>query len=119
MLGYVNEITRYLDTQIKPKDKCDIFYVYIYTKDGVPEKFDVNKDQYCWFLRYPGYTCANIVFNKSDDTIDRVVLTHRGGLFVGEDETVFIDPDKIEKELTEKYKGKTISYEDKFKSAIH
>lgn len=114
----VNEITKFMDEHVK--DNCKHksgsfqFHVYINSKrqpDGSlkPDTLDIDDDIYIWYLRFPGYTCGNIRIRKSDNTIESIVLTRRGGGFSGGDETVFNDPDKLEKTLTEKYKGKNIS----------
>ena len=66
----VCEITEYMDKFRDPK-QCDFEYMntYIYTKDGKPVIGTYNDDEdnekyYFWYLRIPGYTCANVIFNK-------------------------------------------------------
>ena len=68
-----------------------------------------NEKFYFWWVRIPGYTCANIIFNKKDDTVENIVLTRRGGAFSGGMETMYLNPNKLEKELNELFKGKKSS----------
>ena len=113
-----NEITHLMDEHVSEKWQCKNddfeFHVYIYSKkndkgDLEPTIFDVTDKLYGMYLRYPGYTCGNIIINKEDKTIHSIVLTRRGGAFSGGDETVFDDPDKLEKILNDKYCGKRIT----------
>lgn len=114
-----NEITRLMDEHIKDnwKSKSLDFSlnVYVFSKkndNGEREPVVLgsdNEETYVWFLRYPGYTCGNIIINKKDNTIKTILLTRRGGAFSGGDETVFNDPDKLEKILNDKYRGKQIT----------
>lgn len=80
----VCEITEYMNT-------------YILTKDGV-------------LLGIPGYTCADVIFNRKDDTVDEIVLTRRGGAFSDGMETMYLNPDRLEKELNQMFKGKKVNY---------
>lgn len=113
-----NEITHLMDEHVSEKWQCKNedfkFHVYIYSKkndkgDLEPTIFDVTDKLYGMYLRYPGYTCGNIIINKEYKTIHSIVLTRRGGAFSGEDETVFNDPDKLEKILNDRYRGKRIT----------
>lgn len=112
----VCEITEYMDKFRDPK-QCSFEYMntYILTKDGKPEIGTYNNDKdnekyYFWYLRIPGYTCANVVFNRKDDTVDEIILTKRGGAFSGGMETMYLNPDKLEKELNKMFKGKKVNY---------
>ncbi len=115
LLGFVNEITKYLDSHTVEKTMMkNGMYNYILESsedDGKPDVLDINDKEYIWYIRFPGYTSGNIIFNKTDNTVKKVVLTRRGGGFSGGNETVYDDPSKIEKYLTETYKGKTLTYE--------
>ena len=107
-----NEITRLMDEHVSKKR--EYFCVYVYSKKNdkgnlEPITFDVTDKLYGIYLRYPGYTCGNIIINKEDKTIHSIVLTRRGGAFSGGDETVFDDPDKLEKILNDRYRGKRIT----------
>lgn len=107
-----NEITRLMDEHVSKKR--EYFCVYVYSKKNdkgnlEPIIFDVTDKLYGMYLRYPGYTCGNIRINKEDKTIHSIVLTRRGGAFSGGDETVFDDPDKLEKILNDRYCGKRIT----------
>ena len=113
-----NEITRVMDEHVNEKWQCKSndykFNVYVYSKKNdegnlEPITFDVTDKLYGMYLRYPGYTCGNIRINKEDRTIHSIVLTRRGGAFSGGDETVFNNPDKLEKILNDKYRGKRIT----------
>lgn len=114
-LGFRNELTKFMDKNIKESSKYKGFYVYILEgKDGKPDVYE-GDDFYGWYIRYPGYTCANVLFSKKDDTVIKINITYRGGGFSGGNETIFIDPKKLKKELEEKFKGKKLSYEtDKY-----
>ena len=111
----VCEITEYMDKFRDPK-QCNLDYMntYIFTKDGKPVIGTYNNENdekyYFWYLRIPGYTCANVIFNKKDDTVVKIVLTRRGGAFSGGMETMYLNPDKLEKELNEMFKGKKITF---------
>ena len=112
----VCEITEYMYKFRDPK-QCNLEYMntYILTKDGKPEIGTYNNDKdnekyYFWYLRIPGYTCANIVFNRKDDTVDEIILTRRGGAFSDGTETMYLNPDKLEKELNKMFKGKKVNY---------
>lgn len=112
----VCEITEYMDKFRDPK-QCRLEYMntYILTKDGKPEigtynNDKVNKKYYFWYLRIPGYTCANVIFNRKDDTVDKIILTRRGGAFSDGMETMYLNPDKLEKELNKMFKGKKVNY---------
>lgn len=116
----VNEITKYLDEHICPEDKIKDFCVYIWSKKNdngevVPEEYPYAKTGYSfWSIRYPGYTCGALIFNLETKEFDELILTRRGGGF-SDHPTVFIDPDKLEKEVTEKFKGCKITYEKLYK----
>ena len=113
----VCEITEYMDKFRDPK-QCDFEYMntYIYTKDnnkpfiGTYNDDEDNEKYYFWYLRIPGYTCANVIFNKKDDTVDKILLTRRGGLFSGGMETAYLNPNKLEKDLNKMFKGKKVNY---------
>lgn len=116
------EVTEYMDKfrdpkQI-PKGYEDLHRTYIMAKDGKPEigTYSEGKDfdkYYFWWIRIPGYTCANIVFNKSDDTVAEILLTRRGGAFANsKEETAYLNPDKLQKELNEKFVGKKLKWWD-------
>lgn len=118
------EVTEYMDKfrdpKQVPKSKFDWCKTYIMSKkyDGEikPEKGEYTsgkdfKKFYFWWVRIPGYTCANIVFNKSDDTVAEILLTRRGGAFAAcGDETMYLNPDKLQKELNEKFVGKKLDW---------
>ena len=112
----VCEITEYMDKFRDPR-QCNFKYMntYIYTKDNKPvigtyDNVKDNEKYYFWYLRIPGYTCANVIFNKKDDTVDEVILTRRGGAFSGEMETMYKNPNKLEKDLNKIFKGKKVNY---------
>ena len=98
------EVTEYMDKfrdpkQI-PKDHESWHRTYIMSKDDKPEigEYSDPKDRenfYFWWVRIPGYTCANIVFNRKDDTVAEILLTERGGAFTGGQETAYLNPKKI------------------------
>ena len=69
-----------------------------------------NEKYYFWYLRFPGYSCANIIFNKKDDTVEEILLTRRGGAFSDGMETMYLNPNKLEKELNKIFKGKKVNY---------
>lgn len=113
-----NEITRLMDEHVSEKWQCkngdNKFHVYVYSKKNdegnlEPIIFNITDKIYGMYLRYPGYTCGNIRINKDNKTIHSIVLTRRGGAFSGGDETVFNDPDKLEKILNDRYCGKRIT----------
>lgn len=113
-LGFVNEMTKYMDSHVNESDKCEGFYVYILEgKDGKPSIFE-NNDEYGWYIRYPGYTCANVFFSKKDNTVLEIKLTRRGGGFSGGHETIFDDYKKLQKDLNEMFVGKTLTYESDY-----
>ena len=109
---------KFRDPEQMPKDKVHLEWMrtYIMSRDGKPEIGHYDSDPeyaekfYFWWVRIPGYTCANIVFNKSDDTVAKIVLTRRGGGFAGGQETMYLNPDKLEKELNKMFVGKTLKY---------
>lgn len=112
----VCEITEYMDKFRDPK-QCRLEYMntYILTKDGKPEIGTYNNDKvnekyYFWYLRIPGYTCANVIFNRKDDTVYKIILTRRGGAFSDGMETMYLNPDRLEKELNKMFKGKKVNY---------
>ena len=112
----VCEITEYMDKFRYPK-QCNFKYMntYIYTKDNKPvigtyDNVKDNEKYYFWYLRIPGYTCANVIFNKKDDTVDEVILKRRGGAFSDGMETSYLNPDKLEKDLNKMFKGKKVNY---------
>ena len=115
------EVTEYMDKFRDPKQipesVKDWQRTYIMSSRNDKHKPDVGeydgKDKekyYFWWVRIPGYTCANIIFNKSDDTVAEIRLTRRGGGFaeIGQ-ETSYLNPDKLEKELNEMFVGKKLS----------
>ena len=112
----VCEITEYMDKFRDPK-QCNREYMntYILTKDGKPvigtyNNAEDDEKYYFWYLRIPGYTCANVVFNKKDDTVEEILLTRRGGAFSGGMETMYLNPNKLEKDLNKLFKGKKVNY---------
>lgn len=117
-LGFVNEITKYLDSHTVEKTMMENgMYNYISEsseENGKPSVLEINDEEYIWYIRFPGYTSGNIIFNKADNTVKGIVLTRRGGGFSGGHETVYDDPIKIEKYLNETYKGKTLTYESDY-----
>ena len=111
----VCEITEYMDKFRDPK-QCNLEYIhtYIFTKDGKPVigtyNDEDNEKYYFWYLRIPGYTCANVIFNKKDDTVEEILLTRRGGAFSNGMETMYLNPNKLEKELNKIFKRKNVNY---------
>lgn len=112
----VCEITEYMD-KFRDHKQCSLDYMntYIFTKDGKPvigtyNNEEDNEKYYFWYLRIPGYTCANVVFNRKDDTVDEIILTRRGGAFSGGMETMYLNPNKLEKDLNKIFKGKKVNY---------
>ena len=112
----VNEITKYLDEHICPEDKIKDFCVYIWSGKNdngevVPKEYESSEPGYSfWSIRYPGYTCGALIFNSETKEFDELILTRRGGGFSNHP-TIFKDPDKLEKEVTEKFKGRKLTYE--------
>ncbi len=113
------EVTEYMDKFRDPKQipESEFNWVktYIMGKNGKPEigEYSDPKDKenfYFWWVRIPGYTCANIVFNRKDDTVAEILMTKRGGAFSGRDETMYLNPVKLQKELNEKFVGKKLTY---------
>lgn len=116
------EVTEYMDKFRDPKQmptdpECLSWHrTYIMSHDEKPDigEYDEGKDKekyYFWWVRIPGYTCANIVFNKSDETVAEIILTRRGGAYAEDHmETQYLNPDKLEKELNEKFVGKKLSW---------
>lgn len=112
----VCEITEYMDKFRDPK-QCNLKYMntYIFANDGKPvigtyTDVEYNEKYYFWYLRIPGYTCANVVFNRKDDTVEEILLTRRGGAFSGGMETMYLKPNKLEKDLNKLFKGKKVNY---------
>lgn len=113
------EVTEYMDKFRDPKqiskDHMNFIKTYIMSKDGKPEigEYSDPKDKenfYFWWVRIPGYTCANIVFNRKDDTVAEILMTRRGGAFANGEETMYLNPDKLQKELNEKFVGKKLKW---------
>ena len=113
------EVTEYMDKFRDPKQIPKGYEswhrTYIMSKDGKPEigEYSDPKDKenfYFWWVRIPGYTCANIIFNRKDDTVVGILLTERGGAFAGGQETAYLNPDKLQKELNEKFVGKKLKW---------
>lgn len=105
-----NEITRFMDSRVREGERVedDFPHVYVFANpDGVPAEFE-DGDERGWYVRFPGYTCGNVRFSP-DGVITRVVLTRRGGGFSGGNETIFTDPDGLERELNEKFAGRNVS----------
>ena len=112
----VCEITEYMNKFRDPKQcKFDYMHTYIYSKNSKPvigtySDDEDNEKYYFWYLRFPGYSCANIIFNKKDDTVEEILLTRRGGAFSDGMETMYLNPNKLEKELNKIFKGKKVNY---------
>lgn len=112
------EITDEMDKHFDPRQVGErsksYFRTYVYSdKDDKPVRgtYIEDDDEYFWYLRVPGYTCANVAFNSKDDTVNRIVLTRRGGAFANADlETVYVNPDKLEKALNKQFVGKKITW---------
>lgn len=114
MSGLRNELTRLMDEWVKPEERINGFHVYIYSdSDGEPYSYEIG-DTYSWRVRFPGYTCANVVFDKETDAVIEVVLVKRGGAYrENGDETVFRDPDELERVLNDTFRGKSLGEESK------
>lgn len=108
VMGLRNELTDFLDEYVADKWKVDEFHVYVFDREGVPETFSNEEGTYGWYIRYPGYTCANAIFKEEDDTlIDfRLILS---SAFDGNQTVFATDPDELEKMVLEKFKGKKIA----------
>ena len=113
------EVTEYMDKFRDPKqipeEVRDFHKTYIMSKDGKPEigEYDDPKDRenfYFWWVRIPGYTCANIVFNRKDDTVAEILMTKRGGAFSGRYATQYLNPKKLQKELNDMFVGKKLNW---------
>lgn len=107
------EVTEYMDKFRDPKQipgpEFNWVKTYIMSKNGKPEigeYFDPKDKEnfYFWWVRIPGYTCAYIVFNRKDDTVAEILMIDRGG-----DETMYLNPVKLQKELNEKFVGKKLT----------
>lgn len=107
VLGIRNELTMFLDEYICDDCKLEEFHVYIFEHGGVPDTFETSTE-YGWFIRYPGYTCANIIFDKITKTVKDFYVTDRGDKNLG---TVFkIPPLELTRLVLNKFKGKPLSY---------
>lgn len=107
-MGIENELTRFLDKFVKDSSRISGFNVYIFEKNGHPDIFDVDDDTYGMYIRYPGYTCANVIMDRNDDTVVDFKLTRRGGGFKGKDETIFVNDNKLESLVLERFGGKKL-----------
>ena len=109
VMGLRNELTDFLDEYVDAKwNYEDQFHVYVFDREGIPEAFSNEEGTYGWYIRYPGYTCANAIFNEEDDTLVDFCLI-RSPAFGG-NQTVFnTDPEELEKIVLEKFKGKKIT----------
>lgn len=105
LLGIRNELTIFLDEYVSDDCKCEGYYVYIFEHNGVPDTFETDTE-YGWFIRYPGYTCANVVFDKATKTVKDFTITERdGGLG-----TIFKIPSpELTTLVLNKFKGKPLS----------
>ena len=75
-LGIRNELTRFLDEYINEDDKLEEYHIYIMQHNGIPDSYETS-DEYGWFIRYPGYTCANIIFDKTTKCVKDFFITER------------------------------------------
>lgn len=111
-LGIRNELTKMLDDYVIEDEKYDGSHVYIMQHGGEPDTFE-DKDTYGWFIRYPGYTCANVIFDKKTNLVVDFFVTERGGNFkiqgLG---TVFkIPPLELTNLVLKRFKGKPLTYD--------
>lgn len=116
MSGLRNELTRLMDEWVRPEEKVedDFPYVYIFTdEEGKISVFE-DGDEYGWYVRFPGYTCANVRFDRRTNLVSRIVLVRRGGAYrENGDETVFRDPEELERVLNDTFRGKSLGAESK------
>ena len=107
-LGIRNELTRFMDKYVKKGEKWDedFPYVYVYTEEGKPCAAEFE-DSYSWFIRFPGYTCANVLFDKESSKVLEISLIYRD--LDEEHKTVFKNPRKLERLLRMKFIGKHLS----------
>lgn len=113
-LGIRNDLTmlldKHVDDKLRPGFTRAYLHTYIYTSDRKTPEIFQDGENYGWYIRYPGYTCANIVFNKDDEVIDFKFIRIPNCFGTGKD-TIFDDPDELEKLILEKFKGKKITYD--------
>ena len=105
-----NELTRLMDKWVKQEEKVDedFPHVYIFTdEEGKISVFE-DGDEYGWYVRFPGYTCANVRFDRRTNLVSRIVLVRRGGGFKNDNETVFRDPEELERVLNDTFRGKSL-----------
>ena len=80
-------------------------WCYIFEHNGVPDTFETDTE-YGWFIRYPGYTCANVVFDKATKTVKEFNITERDGALG----TIFKIPSpELTTLVLNKFKGKPLS----------
>lgn len=119
-LGIRNELTKMLDEYVREDEKYDVSHVYIMSHDGEPDTFE-DSDTYGWFIRYPGYTCANVIFDKKTNLVVDFFVTERGGIFETQGfGTVFKIPSLELKNLVlKRFKGKPLTYDTTIEKLTH
>lgn len=105
-----NELTRLMDKWVKPEEKVDedFPHVYIFTDTGGKISVFEDGDEYGWYVRFPGYTCANVRFDMRTNLVTRIALTRIKGGFRNGYETVFTNPDELERVLNDTFVGKSL-----------
>lgn len=111
-LGIRNDLTKMLDGYVREDEKYDKSHVYIMSHDGEPDTFE-DSDTYGWFIRYPGYTCGNVIFDKKTNLVVDFFVTERGGNFAIQGlGTVFKIPSlELRNLVLKRFKGKPLTYD--------
>ncbi len=119
-LGIRNELTKMLDEYVREDEKYGESHVYIMSHDGEPDTFE-DKYTYGWFIRYPGYTCANVIFDKKTNLVEDFFVTERGGSFAIQGlGTVFKIPSiELKNLVLKRFKGKPLTYDTTIEKLTH
>lgn len=102
-LGLRTKMTRMMDQYVRPVEDVndDYYHVYIFEYDEKPDTFH-DEFTYGWFVRIPGYTCANVHFDNKSKLFSHIDLIRRkdGGM-------VFDKPEELKALIDKTFAGKT------------
>lgn len=102
-LGLRTELTKLMDKYVRPADDVndDYYHVYIFVHDGKPDTFH-DEFTYGWFVRIPGYTCANVHFDNKSKLFSHVDLIRRK-----DGSMVFGNPEELKTLIDKTFAGKS------------
>lgn len=110
MVGMRNELTRFLDGEVKPEHKAGGKFCYIFVDCyRNPMSLPLGDSHSTWYVDVNGYCVADVVVsNENPSVICDIKLNKMSGFELESERSVFVDHERVQREAREKFVGKEL-----------